>query len=137
MHGHLPAKELYAAAQLLYAIDAVFNADPSVEADAGQFGEDGVVVIEALADFTVAEPPGVAEGVFFLLQVLDRPLGQVSVAGVHGDDAALHPPEQFQRVFAGQDGVARVVVDAEVGMVDACHQVAETSIFWANSGCSQ
>src|SRR5271154_6448250 len=87
MRRHLPAEELDAAAQLLDAVDAVFDADPSVEADAGQFGEDGVVVVEALADLAMAEPAGIAEGVFLLLQVLDGPLGQIAVAGMHRDDA--------------------------------------------------
>ena len=53
------------------------------------------------------------------------PFGQVAVAGVHRDDAVLDARQQFERIFAGQKRVARIVVDAEVGRVDAIDQVAE------------
>ena len=54
-----------------------------------------------------------------------RAFGQVAVAGVHRDDAVLDAPQQLQRIFAGQDRVARIVVDAEVRRIDAIDQVAE------------
>ena len=51
-----------ALAELLHAIHAVFDADPAGEVDAFELGEDGVVVVEALADLAVAEALGVADG---------------------------------------------------------------------------
>ena len=48
MLGNLVLQELHASRELLHAIDTVFDADPAVEAFALQFGEDGVVVVEAL-----------------------------------------------------------------------------------------
>jgi hypothetical protein len=49
-------------AELFDSIHAVFDADPAGEVDAFELGEDGVVVVEALADLAVAEALGVAEG---------------------------------------------------------------------------
>ena len=61
-------QELHAPRKLLHAIDAVFDADPAVEAFALQLGEDGVIVVEALADLAVAEALGVALGTAFSLR---------------------------------------------------------------------
>ena len=49
------AQELDALAQLVDAVDAVFDADPAVEADARQLAEDGVVVVQAAADDAVPQ----------------------------------------------------------------------------------
>ena len=134
----LSAEESRTAFELVEAVDAVFDADPAVEADAGQLGEDRVVVVHALADLAVAQPLGVADAVFLAAQVFDRALGQVAVAGVHRDDAVLHAPQQLQRVFAGEDRVAGVVVDAEVRASGSrSTRSQKTSILWANSGCCQ
>ena len=68
---------------------------------------------------------GVADAVFLFLQILDRAGDQRAVAGVHGDDAVLNALQEFKRVFPGQDRVAGVVVDAEVGHLDPLDEVAE------------
>jgi len=47
---------------LFDSVHAVFDADPTGEVDAFELGEDGVVVVEALADDAVAEALGVADG---------------------------------------------------------------------------
>ena len=51
------------------------------------------------------------------------PQFQKAIAGVHRNDAMLHPLEQNQRVFAGQDGIRRIVVDAEPWGVDLVHNL--------------
>src|SRR4051812_1672019 len=52
---HSLSKERYAGAELVDSIDPVFDADPTGEVDAFELGEDGVVVVKALADLAVAE----------------------------------------------------------------------------------
>src|SRR5688500_7628738 len=88
--GDFLAQERRAAFKLVEPVDAVFDADPAVEADARQLLEDRVVVVHPTADLAVPQPLGVADAVFLAAQVLDRALGQVAVAGVHGDDAVLY-----------------------------------------------
>src|SRR5438045_3102435 len=108
MLSDLATEEGDALAHLFDAVDAVLDADPAVEADGGEGGEDGVVVVESAADDAVAEALGVTDGVFFLAKVIDRALGEVAVAGMHRDDAVLDAAEQVERVFAGEDRVAGV-----------------------------
>lgn len=55
MLGYLALEELHAAGQLLHAVHAVFDADPAIEAFALQFAENGVVVVEPLANLAVAQ----------------------------------------------------------------------------------
>src|SRR4051794_34439367 len=62
---HFLAEEGDAGSELFEAVDAVFDADPAGEVDGFQFGEDGVVVVEALAYLAVAQALGVADGVGF------------------------------------------------------------------------
>ena len=64
-------KEPHAFVQLLHAVDAVFDADPAVEADACQLAEDRVVVVQAAADHAVPQPLGVADAVLFAAQIFD------------------------------------------------------------------
>ena len=54
MLGHLEAKEGNAALELFESVDAVFDADPAVEADAGQLGENRVLVVHSFADLAVS-----------------------------------------------------------------------------------
>src|SRR5277367_3754300 len=61
---HLPAQKGHALAQLLHAVNAVFDADPAVEADSRQRAENGVVVVQALADRAMPQPAGIADAVF-------------------------------------------------------------------------
>jgi hypothetical protein len=61
--AHFFAEEGDALAELVDAVDAVFDADPTCEVDAFELGENGVVVVEALADLAGAEAPGVAGSV--------------------------------------------------------------------------
>ena len=77
-----------AAGELIHPVDAVFDADPAVEAFAFQLGENGIVVVEPLSDLAVAEALSVAgRAAFFAAKVLDRALGEVAVARMHRDDA--------------------------------------------------
>src|SRR5580698_8566588 len=75
-------QEGHTFAQLIHAVDTVFDANPAVEADAGESSEDLVVVVHAAADGPVPESLGVAEAVFLVAQVVDRTFGQVAIAGV-------------------------------------------------------
>ena len=45
MCGDFVAEEAYALAKFINAVNAVFDANPTVEADAGQLAENGVVII--------------------------------------------------------------------------------------------
>jgi len=65
--GGLALEEVGAAAELVDAVDAVLDADPAVEADVLKLGEDGVVVVKALADLAVAQALGVTGGAAFFL----------------------------------------------------------------------
>src|SRR3954469_9852803 len=95
----LAAQEFDAAAELLDAVDPVLDADPTVEPDAGELGEDRVVVVHALADLSLPQPRAGTGAVLLAPRVLDGPLGEVPVAGVHRPDAVLYPTEQFQRIL--------------------------------------
>ncbi len=83
MLRHFLAQECHARLELLDAIHAVFDADPTGEVDAFELGENGIVVVEALADLAVAEALGVADGVgFFAAQIFNCSGGEVAVGGV-------------------------------------------------------
>src|SRR5690606_6117716 len=105
--GDFAAQEGDAALQLVEAVHAVFDADPAVEALSLQFRENGIVVVESLADLAVAESLGVAHRSGFLAtQVLKGTLGEVAVAGVHGDDAVRNATQQVQGIFPRKEAVA-------------------------------
>jgi len=114
-----------ALAELIDSIDAILNADPTGKADARECGEDGVVVVHAAADDAVSQPFGIANAVLFLAEVFDCAFSKVPIAGVHGDDSLLHPGEQNQRIFAGENRIARIVVDAEMRRVNAIDELAK------------
>src|SRR5690348_606084 len=44
---------------------------------------------------------------------------------MHCHDAMLHTPKQFERVFAGKNGVARIVIDAKARRLYTIDQFAE------------
>ncbi len=88
MRGNLPLQKCHAAGELVHAVNAVFDADPSVESSTFEFAKNGVVIIEALANFAMSQAFGVAQGTAFLAaQVFERAFGEVAIAGVHGDNA--------------------------------------------------
>jgi hypothetical protein len=118
-------QKLRAAAKLLDAFHAIFDADPAVEAHAGQLAKDRIVVVEPLADFTVAQPLGISDGVFLFAQVLNRSFRQIAVTGVHGDDTVFHPAQQFKRIFSGQDRVAGIVIHPKVRRLDPINEFAK------------
>src|SRR5690606_3589886 len=62
---------------------------------------------------------------FFAAQVSQCALGEVSVAGMHGDDAVRHTFQQIKWIFPRNVGIAGIVVDAEVGMIDAVYEFTE------------
>ena len=74
----------------------------------------------------MAEALGVALcATFFFAEVFDGALGEVAVAGVHGDDAMRDALQQLDRIFTGEIGVRGVVVHAEVWVVHGIDQFAE------------
>ena len=121
---------------LLHAIHAVFDADPAVVADIAQDLEDRVVVVESRAGDAVLQPLKIADRAVTAGKIFESvSLGQEAVAGVHADDAVGDRPQQLNGIVAGDDGVGRVILHAEVfalGM--AFSSSRKTSIFWANSG---
>src|ERR1700677_296486 len=126
MLSELCTDEPNALGQFLHAADAVLDADPAVESNASQFGEDRVVIVEPPADRTVAKALGVSLGAGLLAtQILKRSLGEGAVARMHRHDAALHPAEELERIVAPQERVAGVEVDAEVPVTDAPDKFAE------------
>ena len=54
MLGDFAAKKSGAAGELVQAVDSVLDADPRIEPDASEFGEDGVIVVQAFADLIAA-----------------------------------------------------------------------------------
>ena len=115
-----------AARELVHSVDSVLDADPTVEANALEFAEDGIVVIETFADLAVAQAFGVAsDAAFFAAEIFEGAFGKVAIAGVHGDDAMRDALEEFEGIFSGEVSVAWVVVDAEMGTVDAVDQLTE------------
>lgn len=73
----------------------------------------------------MAQTLGITYAVFFLAKIFDGSFSQISIAGVHRDYAIFYFVEQDQRIFAGEDGVAGVVIYAEVGVMDLIDQIAE------------
>ena len=101
---------------LFESVNSVFNADPTVEAGFFERAENGIVIVESLPDFPMTEAAGVAETVhLFLTEVFKGTFQEETVAGVHGNNAVFDPSEEFQWILTGQDGIAGVVVDAEMG----------------------
>ncbi len=122
----LPLQEIDTASELLHAIDAVFDADPAVEAFALQFGEDGIVVVEALADLAVTEAFGIAlSAAFFFAEIFEGAFGEVTVAGMHRHHAMRDALQQLQRVLAREVGVGGIVVHTEVRMIHGIDEFAE------------
>src|SRR5262249_23512796 len=104
----------YTGLQLADAVFPVFDADPAVKTYGFQLAEDGVIVVQAAADDSVAKTLGIADRRFLASQVLDGAFDQIPIAGVHRLHAPLDAREQLQRVLAGENRVAGIIIDAEM-----------------------
>src|SRR3954469_22126979 len=90
-----------------------------------KFREDCIEVVHTAAYDSMAQAGGVSAAVFLAAKVFERALDQVSVAGMHRDDPILYTIKQFQRIFACQERVARIVVYAKIRRIDSRYQIAE------------
>ena len=79
MFAHPVAQKGDTPLQLIKPVDTVFDADPTVEFGTFQHRKDRVVVVHSLSDFAVAQPFRVARAVFFLTQLVDGAVSEISI----------------------------------------------------------
>lgn len=121
---NLTADEINAALELIDAIHAILNTHPVRRTPGGfQGGENGIVVIQTLADFSVGEAARVPDGIIFLIpQILDRAIKKRPVGCVHRDDAVLDDFKDIKRIFTSEEGIGWIVVDHKARVVDTRDQ---------------
>ena len=121
---NLTTDEIDAALELIDAIHAILNTHPVRCAPGGFQGcENGIVVIQTLADFSVGEAARVPDGIIFLIpQILDRAVEKRPVACVHRDDAVLDDFKDIKRILSGEEGIGWIVVNHKARVVDTGNQ---------------
>ena len=124
---NLCAEEIDTPGELIGPVDAVFDANPVVcKTVVLEDGKDGVVIIEPFADLAMAETLGVSfDAGFLLAEVFKGAFGEVAVACVHGDDARGDGFEEGNGVLPGENGIAGVVIDAEIRVLNTGDEIAE------------
>ena len=118
---NLTADEIDAALELIDAIHAIINTHPVRRAPGGFQGcENGIVVVQTLADFSVGEAARVPDGIIFLIPlILDFAVEQGSVACVHRDDAVLDDIKDIKRILTSEEGIGWIVINHKARVVDA------------------
>jgi hypothetical protein len=84
--------EIDATLELINAIHAILDANPIRNPPGGfQARENGIVVVQTLADFPMGEAARVPDGIIFLIpQILDGAIKKRPVGCVHRDDAVFY-----------------------------------------------
>ena len=74
----------------------------------------------------MAQAAGVTDRAsLFLPQVLKRPALEIAIAGMHGHDAMSDASQKLQRIVPCEEGIAWIVIDSKMGMLNSLDQLAE------------
>ena len=88
--------------------------------------EDGVVVVEPLAGFAVAQRRRRSRASRRRSQIVERRARrEVAIGGVHRHDPVLHLLQEADRIEAADEGVGRIVLHAEERRVDLLDDLEE------------
>ena len=104
-----------ASPQLVESFDAIFDADPAIEANPTKFSKNGIKIVEPFSDFAVTKTRGISlRSGFFPSQIVESAADERPIAGVHCDNARRNACKQFERIITGKKCIAGIVIHTKV-----------------------